>query len=353
MHQMTGTRGKEGLGRELIPADHSWLQEMGWVLLPEPWVLSKLQIPPAKHSTTGLSRKPQIEIQASFPLFRIIVLLPFYHRCHWWHLSTKAGGTLWPGYRAAPQDESSEERCWIHQVSRSWRCLWLFSSWKYKTFHWLSPLIPLHASVGRSMLADTQLHLKLCSPTILGYLLSETGPIVEPQNAHLTLHRIHMKVFAPLEQGALSWIERLDERTPKLGYTIWSLTRIWLYRLFVQHYWLLPLPSPSEITGMQCGFKVEAVWEFVGQDPAGQEGVSGAASPAPVSGCLLRNEFTHDGGTAFNSSCDKETPTCFKQAAARVVRLWANESDASCLGQPVWALLPLSGGKLAPNVHSV
>lgn len=202
------------------------------------------------------------------------------------------------------------------------------------------------------MLAGTQLHPKIRSPTILGCLPSETRSIAEPQNAHLTLHRLDMKVFAPLEQRGLSCIERLDERTPKLGYTIWSLTRIWLYRLFMQSYRLLPLLSPSEIAGMQCGFKVEAVWEFVGQDPAGQEGVSGTASPAPVSGCL-RNEFTHDGGTAFSSSCDKETPACFKQAAARVIRLWANESDASCLGQPVWALLPLSGGKLVPNVHSV
>jgi len=58
-----GTRGKEeGLGRGLIPVHHSWSQEMDGVSLAEPWVLSKLQIPCAKHSATGLSRKPQTEI---------------------------------------------------------------------------------------------------------------------------------------------------------------------------------------------------------------------------------------------------------------------------------------------------
>ena len=107
----------------------------------------------------------------------------------------------------------------------------------------------------------------------------------------------------------------------------------------MQSYWLLPLPSPSEITGMQWDDKLEAVWEFVGQDPADQKGVSGTASSTPIPG-RLRNEFTHDGGTADNSSCNGETPACFKQAAAHVIRLWANESDASCLTDQPACLSP-------------
>lgn len=171
----------------------------------------------------------------------------------------------------------------------------------------------------------------ICSPTIPGNLPAQVWSVAESQNTLLPPHTPDMKVPAPLERDALGWTERLDERTPKLGYPIWSLTRIWLNMLLMQSYRLLPLPSPSEITGMQHGDKLKAVWESVGQDSASWRGVSGTASSAPVSGCLW-NEFTGDGGTAFSSSsCDKETPAHFKQAAAPVILLWANESNASCL----------------------
>lgn len=212
----------------------------------------------------------------------------------------------------------------------------------------------LSLSMEGNMLADTQLPPKLRSPTIPGNLPAWVWSIMETQNALLPFHRPDMKVSNPLEWEGLGWIERLDERAPKLGHLIWSLTRIWLNGLFLQSWRLLPLLSPAEIAGMQREDKLEAVWEFVGQDSAGQRGVSGTASSAPVSGHLW-NEFTHDRGTAYSSSCDKETPTCFKEAAAVS---FASEQRkampaASQTGQPVWALLLLSRGKPIPNVHSV
>lgn len=176
----------------------------------------------------------------------------------------------------------------MHQVSRSWKCLWLFSWRQYQSFHHLSPLgPPKWAWRGACWQALS------CIPNCAAWLSWAWVVCSRAPKWSLSLHRPDMRLSAPLEWEGFSWIEKLDEKTPKLAYPNMKPHQNWLCMLFMQNYWLFALSSPSEITGMHCGDKLEAVWKFVGQDPASQGGVSGTASSAPVSGCLQNTQWGH------------------------------------------------------------
>lgn len=217
----------------------------------------------------------------------------------------------------------------MHQVSGSWRCLWLFSWQRYESFHHLSPLGPLWVSMEGS---TSQLHPKLCSPAVLGniscWVWSRAGWQCSPP---------------PSQSRHKSWGLRLNWKFAWKD----TKTRIPIYKASAEPVLIcclfgatdLLLLTLSEVTEMEYGDKLEAAWEFTGWDSAGQRGVSGTVS-APVPGCLW-NEFTHDVASSFScSNCNKETPSCFKQAAAQVILLRANESNASCLTDQPGCLSP-------------
>lgn len=232
----------------------------------------------------------------------------------------------------------------------SWRWLWLFSWQKYESFHYLSPLDPSEWAWRGACW-----HSPSCIPSCavqLSWAASslEFGPEQSP-SALLPLHRADTKVTSPWQWKGLGWIESLHEKTPKLWYPLQC--RICLNMLFMQNYWLAPTDPVWSHRNAMWG-QTAGSMRICRVESAGQRGVSGTVS-APVPGCLW-NEFTHDVANSFScSNSNKETPSCFKQAAARVILLKRRKSNASCLTPA--SLSELSsyspGESQFPNVHSV
>lgn len=147
-----------------------------------PWEFSKLQIPCAKHSATGLSRKTQLKIQALFPLFSRIVLLPFYH-------------SVLPLMTAFHQNWSHalarlQRHCGMRPLRRGDGGIKLVGAGDVygfspdgdmRAFITFLLLAPSESAWRGSMLAESQLHPKICSPTILGNLSCWVWSRAEPQ----------------------------------------------------------------------------------------------------------------------------------------------------------------------------
>lgn len=165
----------------------------------------------------------------------------------------------------------------------------------------------------------------------------ESGPEQSP-NALLPLHRADKKVTTPLEWEGLGWIQSLHERTPELGHTLQSLTRICLNMLFMQSYWLAPTdPIWSHRNAM---------WGQTGSSMricrVGFSWSEGCFWDSLCSSSWVSVKWVHTPCVQFFQlqQLQQGDTLCFKQAAAQVALLRANESNASCLTDQPACLSP-------------